>query len=126
MTKQEQIAEMANDIAKCCPDKVDDGCFDKKMNCVSCIAMELYNAGYRKVPENVILLDFNTDSGTASYTVMPRDEFVRDVSSRKAVEKNAVKEFAEKVKMAFYYEFDEIIPSVMSDKIDELLKEYEK
>lgn len=49
MTKQEQIAEIANDIAKCCPDKVDDGCFDKKMNCVSFIAMELYNAGYRKV-----------------------------------------------------------------------------
>ncbi len=40
--------------------------------------------------------------------------------------KQAVKEFAEKVKMAFYYEFDEIIPSIMSDKIDELLKEYEK
>ena len=42
---------MANDIAKCCPDKVDDGCFDKNMNCVSCIAMELYNAGYRKEDE---------------------------------------------------------------------------
>lgn len=35
----------------------------------------------------------------------------------------AVKEFAEKVKMAFYYEFDEIIPSIMSDKIDNLVKE---
>lgn len=43
-----------------------------------------------------------------------------------AIRKNAVKEFAEKAKMAFYYEFDEIIPSIMSDKIDELLKEYEK
>ena len=42
------------------------------------------------------------------------------------IRKNAVKEFAEKAKMAFYYEFDEIIPSIMSDKIDELLKEYEK
>ena len=50
-TKQEQIEEMANDIAKCCPDKVDDGCFDKNMNCVSCIAMELYNVGYRKEDE---------------------------------------------------------------------------
>ena len=40
--------------------------------------------------------------------------------------KETVKEFAEKIKMAFYYEFDEIIPSIMSDKIDELLKEYEK
>lgn len=51
MTKQEQIKEMANYIAKCCPDKVDDECFDKNMNCVSCIAMELYNAGYRKVDD---------------------------------------------------------------------------
>ena len=29
----------------------------------------------------------------------------------------AVKEFAESVKMAFYYEFDELIPSTMADKI---------
>lgn len=25
--------------------------------------------------------------------------------------------------MAFYYEFDELIPSTMSDKIDEIVKE---
>lgn len=56
MTKQEQIAEIANDIAKCCPDKVDDGCFDKQMNCVSCIAMELYKKGYRKIPKNAVVL----------------------------------------------------------------------
>lgn len=37
--------------------------------------------------------------------------------------KQAVKEFAERVKMAFYYEFDELIPSIMADKIDELVKE---
>ena len=37
--------------------------------------------------------------------------------------KQAVKEFAERVKMAFYYEFDELIPSIMADKIDELAKE---
>ena len=35
----------------------------------------------------------------------------------------AVKEFAESIKMAFYYEFDELIPSIMADKIDELVKE---
>lgn len=37
--------------------------------------------------------------------------------------KEAVKELAERVKMAFYYEFEELIPSIMSDKIDELIKE---
>lgn len=34
-----------------------------------------------------------------------------------------MREFAESVKMAFYYEFDELIPSTMTDKIDELVKE---
>lgn len=37
--------------------------------------------------------------------------------------RKAVKEFAERVKMAFYYEFDELIPSTMADKIDEIVKE---
>ena len=31
--------------------------------------------------------------------------------------------FVEQVKMAFCYEFDEIIPSIMADKIDELVNE---
>ena len=35
----------------------------------------------------------------------------------------AIKEFAERVKLEFYYEFDELIPSVMADKIDNLVKE---
>lgn len=39
------------------------------------------------------------------------------------VRKQAVKEFAERVKMAFYYEFDELIPSIMADKIDKIAKE---
>lgn len=34
-----------------------------------------------------------------------------------------LKHFAERVKMEFYYEFDELIPSIMSDKIDKILKE---
>lgn len=149
MTKKEQIEEMANNIAKCCPDKVDDGCFDKKMNCVSCIAMELYNAGYRKVPENVILLDFNTESRTASYTVMPRDEFLRNVTTSKEGEKKAVKEFAEKLKKKlfdFFQDNEEIDVKISTGVlyadiigvdakdgtiitlgiIDALLKEYEK
>ena len=40
--------------------------------------------------------------------------------------KQAVIEFAERVKMAFYYEFDELIPSIMADKIDELVEECAK
>lgn len=39
------------------------------------------------------------------------------------IKSEALKQFAERVKMEFYYEFDEIIPSIMSDKIDKILKE---
>ena len=35
----------------------------------------------------------------------------------------AVEDVAERIKMAFYYEFDELIPSIMADKIDELIEE---
>ena len=35
----------------------------------------------------------------------------------------AINKFAEQVKMAFYYEFDELIPSVMADKIDNISEE---
>ena len=41
---------------------------------------------------------------------------------RAKVEK-AVEDVAERIKEAFYYEFDEIIPSIMSDKIDEIVRE---
>ena len=35
----------------------------------------------------------------------------------------AIREFAKRVKMAFYYEFEVLIPSIMADKIDEIVKE---
>lgn len=38
--------------------------------------------------------------------------------------KTAITIFAEQVKMLFYEEFDEIIPSIMADKIDNLVKEF--
>lgn len=45
------------------------------------------------------------------------------VEHNAAVRKQAVEEFAASVKSAFYYEFDELIPSIMADKIDALVKE---
>lgn len=36
-----------------------------------------------------------------------------------------LKYFADQIKMRFYYHFDEIIPSIMSDEIDTILKEME-
>lgn len=39
----------------------------------------------------------------------------------KAQHKAEVKQIGEQIKMAFYYEFDELIPSIMADKIDEIV-----
>lgn len=35
-----------------------------------------------------------------------------------------IRQMGDKIKMEFYYEFDELIPSVMSDKIDKITAEY--
>lgn len=58
--------------------------------------------------------------GAVVLTPEERDEEMRLANAER---KEAVKEFAERVKMAFYYEFDELIPSIMADKIDALVKE---
>ena len=58
--------------------------------------------------------------GAAALTPEERAEEMRLANEER---KQAVIEFAERVKMAFYYEFDELIPSIMADKIDELAKE---
>ena len=58
--------------------------------------------------------------GAVVLTPEERDEEMRLANEER---KQAVREFAERVKMAFYYEFDELIPSIMADKIDEVVKE---
>ena len=58
--------------------------------------------------------------GAAALTPEGRAEEMRLANEER---KQAVIEFAERVKMAFYYEFDELIPSIMADKIDEIVKE---
>ena len=44
----------------------------------------------------------------------------RDIAAARA---EAITEFAERVKLEFYLEFDEIIPSIMADKIDQIAQE---
>ena len=43
---EQQIDEMANDIAKICPDLVESGC--GQINCVTHLTLSLYKEGYRK------------------------------------------------------------------------------
>ena len=125
MTKQEQIEEMAVDIAKrdCslwehCPK-------EPKYNCISqnpeimlessknyvTIATWLVNAGYRKIDDNCAVI---TKAELKQYKVQ------------------AVKEFAEKLKGKFngyeatYYNGYEEGFHDLQEEIDELLQEYEK
>lgn len=103
MDKQNKIEEMYQEFLnykfeKSCPETFSyKGLFE-----------HFYNAGYRKIPENAV--------------VLTRKEKLKEVND---LVKEKLKKFAERVKMAFYYEFDELIPSIMADKIDEIAKELE-
>lgn len=52
--RNEQIEEMANDLAQHCPDLVENCC--GASSCLSCLTRFLHNAGYRKQGENVVEL----------------------------------------------------------------------
>ena len=58
--------------------------------------------------------------------VLTPEERAEEMRLANEERKQVVREFAERVKMAFYYEFDELIPSIMADKIDELVEECAK
>jgi hypothetical protein len=109
MNKEQQIEEIAGTICNTCKDRfeISKKCKNVIEPCLAAYAHaeSIYNAGYRKIDDNC--------------AVITKDEL-------KQYKVQAVKEFAEKVKMEFFYEFDEIIPSIMSDRIDELLKDYER
>ena len=49
---------------------------------------------------------------------------VKNLPTADVVPKSEVEKFVEEIKLEFYREFDEIIPSIMADKIDELKKKY--
>lgn len=77
-------------------------------------ALDLINRINAKIERKDKILD----SYAFQYgTVTDRDAII------KATKAQAVKEFAERVKLEFYYEFEELIPSIMADKIDNLVKE---
>lgn len=79
-----------------------------------------------KMYNRLAKLEDKIESGELISTVQSEQgeqEIAFFVKHNAEVRKQAAKEFAERVKMAFYYEFDELIPSIMADKIDELVKE---
>ena len=60
------------------------------------------------------------DEYASSYSQVDKERLARTL---KDLVNEKIEKFAERVKMAFYYEFDELIPSIMADKIDEIVKE---
>ena len=80
---------------------------------------------YELITENAVvltkeeqerLLKIEKDFNTVHYCFVEK-------SRVEETRKETAEKFAECVKMAFYYEFDELIPSIMADKIDEICKE---
>ena len=127
MTKQEQIEEMAvigcvrnpqaHTTEECLKCEFSDGCCNAYRH-----AEKLYNAGYKKLPEDAIILT--------------KEEYI-DLSQNyvKEQKEQAVKEFAEKLKELLRNDYN-IKPSGFTggfiderrvfEYIDKLLKEYEK
>ena len=117
--KQKQIEEMARDM--------DYGCVKRDLypDDAKEIAKALYLLGYRKIPENAVVMT-REDLNELEYKAYARGVNSFNTLHEKQLEKTrkgTAEKFADRVKMAFYYEFDELIPSIMADKIDEICKE---
>lgn len=55
-----------------------------------------------------------------------KEKFMQSVKSNIKVQeekRRLVEKLAERIKNEFYIQFDEIIPSIMADRIDEIVKE---
>lgn len=74
----EYITELANDIAKCCPDLVENGCGND--NCVACLSFKLIGLGYTKQPNKA--------------DVVPKSEVEKLIAE-------AIQDFADKLKESF-------------------------
>lgn len=73
-----------------------------------------------KLEKQVRALD---DELNLAKRVLSYDDAMPLAKWEEQLRKETAEKFAERVKMAFYYHFDELIPSIMADKIDEICKE---
>lgn len=84
----------------------------------------------RNCPNKDMCWDYNASNCDGCAIGEKVDRFARQNKKLKAENaalrerlKKAVEDVAERIKMAFYYEIDGLIPSIMADKIDEIVKE---
>ena len=102
MTKQEPIEEMVSIMAAS-----NNPFVDVPVEIMPQVAKALYNAGYRKIPEDSVMLSKEIKAQTKQAKI------------------EAVKEFAEKLKIKAI-RLSAIENCHVCNLIDELLKEYEK
>lgn len=119
MTKQEQIEEIAKDIHRVCT-ACSGEMFDE-YTCDRCQAKLLIKKGYRRLPDGavVLLIGENNqalDEKTIEYFVKHNEQ----------IRKEAVKEFAEKLKECAKSCEESGYDGIGEDDIDLILKEYEE
>ena len=133
MDKQKQIEEMVGHITiKCescvCGCEDCEFCTESKAYCRSrCHAAELYNAGYRKIPEGSVVLT------REEYEVLTNDldkcdygDFENGYSQGYTQgSKETAEKFAERLKELYsvYGEYDELYIKTIRLDIDEICKE---
>lgn len=82
---------------------------------------KIANETLKEIPEGAVVL---TRDEWEKYQITQRDWNAIYYDGIDKARKETAMEFADKVKMAFYYEFDELIPSIMEDKIDKIAEEF--
>lgn len=112
-----QIEELTNDLSNAWYSDIIIG--DKYKD----VAEKLTRLGYCKIPEGAVVLTEDNAEEIGNMVVKSPQMQEAMLHLIKAWQKETAEKFAERVKMAFYYEFDELIPSIMADKIDEIAKE---
>ena len=131
--KQKQIEEMAKIIEEeqIRTANTTDGFQElMKKGVAYCHSKAFYNAGYRKIPEDAVVLTGRENQKYCAYKIIEPQirgclDRERELEKRlETIRKEMAREIANEIKLAFYREFDELIPSIMADKIDEIAKQY--
>ena len=117
MTKQEQIEEMTNTLAAS-----NNPFVDVPVEIMPQVAKALYNAGYRKIPEDSVVLSREEWKQIKNSLYYSKEELEKKLQRER---KETAKEFAEKLKIKAI-RLSEIENYHVCNLIDELLKEYEE
>lgn len=117
-----QIEEMANDLQEAWT----DWSLSKDLkNPYAFVAEILAKKWQPKIPEGAVVLtseELDDMKFTKEYcNLYKENQWLK--KCLRFMRRTTAEKFAERVKMAFYYKFDELIPSIMADKIDEIAKE---